>query len=252
MGEETTDSEETTTGATDGTVADGEGTTGTTEAVWGLRATLREIRLAERRFGRDEGSVRLVAVSKTHSAEVIAPLLSGGHRLFGENRVQEAMGKWPSLRERFSDLELRLIGPLQSNKAGEAVATFDAIESVDREKIARALAREMERRDRRLPVWVQVNTGEEPQKAGVPPRDAVGFVEICREMGHDVRGLMCIPPASENPGPHFALLAKLADEAGLPERSMGMSGDFAEGVRQGATSVRVGSAIFGMRGTAAG
>ena len=228
-----------------------DGTSETSEAVWGLRATLREIARAEQRFGREEGSVRLVAVSKTHAAGTIEPLLAEGHRLFGENRVQEAMGKWPALRERHAGLELRLIGPLQSNKAAEAVATFDAIESVDREKIARALAKEIEKQDRRLPIWVQVNTGEEAQKAGVPPREAVAFVEACRAMAHDVRGLMCIPPVDENPGPHFALLAKLADEAGLPERSMGMSGDFAEGVRQGATSVRVGSAIFGARGTPA-
>ena len=224
------------------------GADGATEAVWGLRACLREIGRAERRHGREPGSVALVAVSKTHDAATIAPLLEEGHRLFGENRVQEAMGKWPPLRERFADLELRLIGPLQSNKAKEAVATFDAIESVDREKIAAALMKEMERQDRRLPVWLQVNTGEEPQKAGVAPRDTLAFVETCHAMGHEVRGLMCIPPQDENPGPHFALLAKLADEAGLAERSMGMSGDFEEGIRQGATSVRVGSAIFGARG----
>ena len=221
-----------------------------TEAVWGLRATLREIERACGRFGREKGSVRLVAVSKTHPVEIIEPVIREGHRLFGENRVQEAMGKWPALRERHPDLEVRLIGPLQSNKAKEAVATFDAIESVDREKIATALMKEMEKQDRRLPVWLQVNTGEEPQKAGVPPREAVTFAETCRAMGHDVRGFMCIPPQDENPGPHFALLAKLADETGLPERSMGMSGDFEEGIRQGATSVRVGSAIFGARGNA--
>ena len=231
--------------------ATGDATGDATEAVWGLRASLREIARAERRHARAPGSVRLVAVSKTHPAGTIAPLLAEGHRLFGENRVQEAMGKWPGLRERFGGIELRLIGPLQSNKAKEAVATFDAIESVDREKIAVALMRAMETAGRRLPIWCQVNTGEEPQKAGVPPREAVAFAERCRAMGHDVRGLMCIPPQGENPGPHFALLAKLADEAGLPERSMGMSGDFAEGIRQGATSVRVGSAIFGARGTAA-
>ena len=218
-----------------------------TEAVWGLRATLREIARAERRYGREDGSVRLVAVSKTHPAEMIAPLLAEGHRLFGENRVQEAIGKWPALREAYPDLELRLIGPLQSNKAKEAVETFDAIESVDRSKIAKALIKEMEKQDRRLPVWVQVNTGEEPQKAGVAPQQTIDFAKECRDAGHDVRGLMCIPPAGQNPGPHFALLARLADEAGLSERSMGMSGDFAEGVRQGATSVRVGSAIFGAR-----
>ena len=221
--------------------------TGMSAAVERLGEVRDRIRRACERHGRDPASVRLVAVSKTYDADAIAPVIGAGQRLFGENRVQEAMGKWPALRERFPDVEVRLIGPLQSNKAKEAVATFDAIESVDRVKIAAALAREMEKGDRRLPVWCQVNTGEEPQKAGVPPREAVAFAAECRAMGHDVRGLMCIPPADENPGPHFALLAKLADEAGLAELSMGMSGDFEEGIRQGATSVRVGSAIFGAR-----
>ena len=212
-----------------------------------LNEVRHRIERACKRFGRDPADVNLVAVSKTYDADAIAPVIEAGQRLFGENRVQEAMGKWPALRERFPDVEVRLIGPLQSNKAKEAVATFHAIESVDRAKIASALAKEMEKADRRLPVWCQVNTGEEPQKAGVPPHEALAFVDECRSMGHDVRGLMCIPPADENPGPHFALLAKLADEAGLSELSMGMSGDFEEGIRQGATSVRVGSAIFGAR-----
>ena len=212
------------------------------------RGVVQSIQRAEARYGRSPGSVRLVAVSKTYDADAIRPVIEAGQRVYGENRVQEAMNKWPPLRERFPDLEVRLIGPLQSNKAKEAVATFDAIESVDRDKIASALIKEMEKQDRRLPVWCQVNTGEEEQKAGVAPGSAVAFVERCRAMGHAVRGLMCIPPAHENPGPHFALLAKLADEAGLPERSMGMSGDYEEAVRQGATSVRVGSAIFGARG----
>ena len=212
-----------------------------------LNEVRHRIERACKRYGRDPASVRLVAVSKTYDADAIAPVIAAGQRLFGENRVQEAMSKWPALRERFPGVEVRLIGPLQSNKAKEAVAAFDAIESVDRAKIATALAREMEKADRRLPVWCQVNTGEEPQKAGVPPREAVAFVEQCRAMGHDVRGLMCIPPADENPGPHFALLAKLANDAGLTDVSMGMSGDFEEGIRQGATSVRVGSAIFGAR-----
>ena len=211
---------------------------------------MNAIDAAAKRHGRDPGAVRLVAVSKTHDADAIEPVIVAGQRLYGENRVQEAMSKWPALRERHRGLEVRLIGPLQSNKAKEAVATFDAIESVDRDKIARALMKEMERQDRLLPVWCQVNTGEEPQKAGVPPSDAVAFAERCRAMGHDVRGLMCIPPADENPGPHFALLAKLCDEAGLAERSMGMSGDYGEAIRQGATSVRVGSAIFGARSAA--
>ena len=198
--------------------------------------------------GRAPGSVALVAVSKTYDADAIAPIIEAGQRVFGENRVQEAMGKWPALRERFPDLEVRLIGPLQSNKAREAVATFDAIESIDRHKIAAALMREMERADRRLPVWVQVNIGQEPQKAGVAPSDAVAFAAECAAMGHDVRGLMCIPPAGDDPAPYFARLAALAGEAGLAERSMGMSGDYEEAVACGATSVRVGSAIFGARG----
>ena len=217
-------------------------------------ASVREaIARAARDAGRDPSDIRLVAVSKTHEGDAIMPVIEAGQRVFGENRVQEAMAKWPALRERHSGseggdaLELRLIGPLQSNKAREAVAAFDAIESVDRPKIAVALMREMERAGRRLPVWVQVNTGEEPQKAGVAPGEAIAFARECVAMGHDVRGLMCIPPAEVNPGPHFALLAGLGREAGLPDLSMGMSGDYAEGVRQGATGVRVGSAIFGAR-----
>ena len=216
-------------------------------AVTRLQDMRERIARATAKAGRAPDSVRLVAVSKTYDVDAIAPVVEAGQRLFGENRVQEAMGKWPSLRERFGDLGVRLIGPLQSNKAKEAVATFDAIESVDRPKIATALMREMEKQDRRLPVWMQVNTGEEPQKAGVPPHDALAFVREVQGMGHDLRGLMCIPPQGENPGPHFALLAKLAEEAELFERSMGMSGDFEEAIRQGATSVRVGSAIFGAR-----
>ena len=218
-----------------------------TDRIEAWRGVVQSIQRAEARYGGTPGSVRLVAVSKTYDADAIRPVIEAGQRLYGENRVQEAMNKWPALREAFPGLEVRLIGPLQSNKAREAVATFDAIESVDRDKIATALIKEMEKQDRRLPVWCQVNTGEEEQKAGVAPGDAVAFVGRCRAMGHDVRGLMCIPPQSENPGPHFALLAKLADEAGLSERSMGMSGDYEEAVRQGATSVRVGSAIFGAR-----
>lgn len=223
-------------------------------AVRGMSAVERRAGVVERigaacrAAGRDPGSVALVAVSKTYDADAIAPVIEAGQRLFGENRVQEAMGKWPELRDRFDDLEVRLIGPLQSNKAREAVATFDVVESIDRPKIAAALMREMERADRRLPVWCQVNIGEEPQKAGVAPGEAVAFAREVATMGHDLRGLMCIPPADEDPAPHFARLATLADEAGLAGRSMGMSGDFEAAVRAGATSVRVGSAIFGERG----
>lgn len=203
---------------------------------------------AEGKASRPAGAVTLVAVSKTYDADAIRPVLEAGQRVFGENRVQEAMGKWPALREAFPGIELHLIGPLQSNKAAEAVATFDVIETVDREKIAAALAGEMTKQGRRLAAYVQVNTGEEPQKAGIAPREAVAFVERCRSVhGLDVVGLMCIPPADENPGPHFALLETLAKEAGVAKLSMGMSGDYETAVAFGATSVRVGSAIFGAR-----
>jgi PLP dependent protein len=169
--------------------------------------------------------------------------------VFGENRVQEAAGKWPGLKAEFPDLELRLIGPLQSNKAREAVALFDVIETVDREKIAAELAREIARQGRSPRLYVQVNTGSEPQKAGVEPREAVAFAARCRDVhGLVVEGLMCIPPFEENPGPHFALLEKLARQAGVEKLSMGMSADYELAVRFGATSVRVGSAIFGSRG----
>ncbi len=198
--------------------------------------------------GRSAEDVALVAVSKTFDGDAIRPVLEAGQRVFGENRVQEAQGKWPQLRETFSDIELHLIGPLQSNKAKEAVALFDVIESVDREKIAKALADEMEKQGRKLPCYVQVNTGLEPQKAGIDPRETVEFVKRCREVhGLDVVGLMCIPPLEENPGPHFALLEKLGREAGVAQLSMGMSGDFETAIGFGATSVRVGSAIFGAR-----
>lgn len=198
--------------------------------------------------GRDAGEIVLVAVSKTFEADHILPVIEAGQRVFGENRVQEAQAKWPALRARASDIELHLIGPLQSNKAADAVAVFDVIESVDREKIARALADEMQRQGKTLPVYVQVNTGLEPQKAGIAPDDVADFVALCRtELGLEVRGLMCIPPVDENPGPHFALLQKLALENDLPKLSMGMSSDFETAIGFGATSVRVGSAIFGHR-----
>lgn len=198
--------------------------------------------------GRPAGSVQLVAVSKTFDVDAIRPVIAGGQRVFGENRVQEAQGKWPVLKNETPGLELHLIGPLQSNKAADAVALFDVIETVDREKIARALSEEMKRQNRSVQVYVQVNTGLEPQKAGIAPDDAVAFVEFCRsELELPVAGLMCIPPADENPGPHFALLAELAGRAGLEKLSMGMSADFETAILFGATSVRVGSAIFGHR-----
>ena len=217
-----------------------------------LTLNLEEVRSriarAAREAERDPSEIALIAVSKMFPAERIAPLLQAGHRDFGENRVQEAASKWPELRERYEDVVLRLIGPLQSNKAADAVALFDVIESVDREKIARVLAAEMEKQNRPLPVYVQVNTGEEPQKAGVTPAEAVAFAKRCREdHGLAVEGLMCIPPQDEPPAPHFALLHELAREAGLSKLSMGMSADYEAAVSLGATSVRVGSGIFGER-----
>lgn len=213
-----------------------------------LKDVLSRIREAEAEASRVSGSVTLVAVSKTFEADSIRPVIANAQRVFGENRVQEAQGKWPALKAETSDIELHLIGPLQSNKATDAVALFDVIETIDREKIARAVAAEMTRQGRRLRLYVQVNTGLEPQKAGIAPDDTVAFVSLCRdEIGIDIEGLMCIPPADENPGPHFALLEKLASECGVKKLSMGMSGDFETAVQFGATSVRVGSAIFGSR-----
>ncbi|PZN15340.1 MAG: YggS family pyridoxal phosphate-dependent enzyme [Proteobacteria bacterium] len=206
------------------------------------------IAAAAREANRDPSSVKLIAVSKTFDAPEILPVIEAGHRLFGENRIQEAKAKWPALKERFPDLELHLIGALQSNKAKEAVALFDAIHSIDRPKIARVVAEEMNKQGRRLKLFVQVNTGEEPQKAGVMPREAADFVRQCQEeFKLDIAGLMCIPPADEEPSVHFAFLAKLASELGLKELSMGMSADFEKAIGFGATYVRVGSAIFGAR-----
>jgi pyridoxal phosphate enzyme (YggS family) len=206
------------------------------------------IAVAAREAGRDPHSVKLLAVSKTFDAEAIRPALEAGHRLFGENRVQEAKAKWPALREQYSGVELHLIGPLQSNKAKEAVELFDCIETIDREKIARTIATEIRRQGRHPRLLVEINTGEEPQKAGVYPAEAASFVAMCREnLGLEIAGLMCIPPADEEPAVHFAFLAKLAGELGLAEISMGMSADFETAIAFGATIVRVGSAIFGAR-----
>ncbi|MBD0414153.1 YggS family pyridoxal phosphate-dependent enzyme [Oryzicola mucosus] len=213
-----------------------------------LALVKNRIAQAESEAKRTEGSVVLVAVSKTFDAGHIRPVIEAGQRVFGENRVQEAQGKWPALKTEYPDLELHLIGPLQSNKAREAVALFDVIETVDREKIAAELSKEISRQGRAVRLYVQVNTGSEPQKAGIEPNDAVAFVERCRAVhGLIIEGLMCIPPADENPGPHFALLEKLARQAGVEKLSMGMSGDYDVAVGFGATSVRVGSAIFGQR-----
>ena len=197
---------------------------------------------------RGDNDAVLVAVSKTYNADIIQTVIDAGQRVFGENRVQESQEKWPDLKEKTQGIELRLIGPLQSNKAADAVALFDVIETVDREKIAKELAKEMAKQDRHPKLFVQVNTGNEPQKAGIDPREAVTFVARCRDVhGLTIEGLMCIPPADENPGPHFALLDKLATECGVEKRSMGMSADYDIALQCGATSVRVGSAIFGSR-----
>ncbi|MFB9953364.1 YggS family pyridoxal phosphate-dependent enzyme [Rhizobium puerariae] len=213
-----------------------------------LQDVRERIGAAERQAKRPKGSVTLVAVSKTFDAEHIRPVIAAGQRVFGENRVQESQGKWPGLKAETPNIELHLIGPLQSNKAADAVALFDVIETVDREKIARALADEMKKQGVTLRLYVQVNTGLEPQKAGIEPKRTAAFVEFCRkELGLTIEGLMCIPPAEENPGPHFALLAKLARESAVERLSIGMSGDFETAIAFGATSVRVGSAIFGAR-----
>lgn len=218
------------------------------DAVSRLGRVKAGIEQALKEAGRPEGQAILVAVSKTFDADSIRPVIKAGQRIFGENRVQEAQGKWPELKAEFPDLELRLIGPLQSNKAKEAVALFDVIETVDREKIASELAKEIAKQGRTPRLYVQVNTGLEPQKAGIDPREAAAFVARCRQThGLTIEGLMAIPPFDENPGPHFALLAKLAGEAGVDKLSMGMSGDYETAIAFGATSVRVGSAIFGER-----
>lgn len=209
-----------------------------------------EQRIAQAASGvkRDSRAIRLIAVTKTFEARDIRPVLEAGHRAFGENRVQEAQAKWPALRDAFPDVALHLAGPLQSNKAREAVALFDAIHSIDRPKIASAIAEEMARTGKRLQLFVQVNTGEEPQKAGIMPLDAPQFVRQCRDdLGLAISGLMCIPPVDEEPAVHFAFLAKLARELDVPDLSMGMSGDFETAIAFGATHVRVGSAIFGSR-----
>ncbi len=228
--------------------------TGQAEAEAAATGRLAEIEAkmakAAREAGREPGDVQLIAVSKTFGAPAIEPLLASGHRRYGENRVQEAKAKWPALKAQFPDVELHLIGPLQSNKAKEAVELFDAIHSIDREKIARAVAEEMKRQGKRLDLFIQVNTGEEPQKAGVLPREAAALVTLCREglgLELEIAGLMCIPPVDEEPALHFAFLAKLAGELGLKGLSMGMSDDFETAIAFGATHVRVGSAIFGSR-----
>ena len=218
------------------------------DAAQNLADVRAAISAAAEKAGRIAGDVTLVAVSKTHDAARIRPVLDVGQRVFGENRVQEAEAKWPELRADYPDVTLHLIGPLQTNKVKHAVATFDVIETVNREKLARALAKEFARVGKDLPVYIQVNTGAEPQKAGVLPEDADAFVALCRDdLKLKVVGLMCIPPVEEEPSLHFALLGKIAARNGLKNLSMGMSGDYETAVQFGATHVRVGTAIFGAR-----
>ena len=214
-----------------------------------LEAVRAKIAAAAREAGRDPAAVTLIGVSKTFAADAIRPVLAAGQRVFGENRVQEAAGKWPALKVDYPDVHLHLIGPLQSNKAREAVALFDAIHSIDRPKIAKAVADEMAKQGRRLDLFVEVNTGAEAQKAGVLPAETPAFLRLCREeLKLDIAGLMCIPPQDEAPAVHFAFLAKLARENNVAGLSMGMSADYEVAVNLGATYIRVGSAIFGHRG----
>ena len=218
------------------------------ETVANLQRVLGEIASAAREADRAPGDVRLVAVSKTHGPDRIRPVLQAGHRLFGENRVQEAAEKWPGLRAEFPDVRLHLIGPLQTNKVHQALGLFDVIETVDRPKLAREIAKEAEKTGHMPDCFIQVNTGAEPQKAGVLPEEADAFIESCRkEFGLPVKGLMCIPPLDEEPSLHFALLREVARRNDLAELSMGMSGDYPVAIAFGATLVRVGTAIFGAR-----
>jgi pyridoxal phosphate enzyme (YggS family) len=210
-----------------------------------LHTILARIDAARKAALAPAASTTLIAVSKTHGADQIRPLLEAGHRAFGENRVQEAQGKWPALRAQYPDIELHLIGPLQTNKVRDAVELFDAIHTLDRVKLADALRTELTRSGRSPTLFVQVNTGEEPQKAGVAPKDAPALIAAARDL--PLKGLMCIPPVDVEPAPHFALLAKIAMEQGLPLLSMGMSADFEMAIKFGATHARVGSALFGAR-----
>ena len=213
----------------------------------GLAGIRARVAAAEAAAGRPAGAVRLIAVSKVQPLERVESVLAEGHRLFGENRVQEAEGKWPALRDRFAGVELHLIGPLQSNKARAAFGLFDAIHTLDRPKLAQTLARLAQETGRCPPLFIQVNTGAEPQKAGVLPEQADGFVAAARALDLPVIGMMCIPPVDTPPDPHFAMLAEIARRNGLEGLSMGMSGDFEAAIAHGATHVRVGSAIFGDR-----
>ena len=208
---------------------------------------LNEIKIATQTAQRPENIVNLIAVSKTYEKNDILPILNAGQRLFGENRVQEAKQKWPELRNSYENIELHLIGPLQSNKAAEAVALFDVIQTVDRFKIVDAIHKEMTAQKRYPRIFVQINTGSEPQKAGIEPKETEHFLAYCKQKGMKIDGLMCIPPIDEEPMLHFSLLTKIADRFNLPARSMGMSSDYEAAIKCGATHIRVGSAIFGPR-----
>ena len=219
----------------------------------GLDDVRERLKAAAAMAGRKASAVTLVAVSKTFGPEAITPVIAAGQRVFGENRVQEAKAKWPALKAAHPGLELHLVGPLQTNKVEEAVKLFDVIETIDREKLARAVAKEMARQGSRPRLFIQVNTGEEPQKAGIGPRETDALVELCRsELGLQIEGLMCVPPIEEEAALHFALLRKIAERNGLKALSMGMSSDFETAIAFGATHVRVGSAIFGSREKAVG
>ncbi|WP_116597911.1 YggS family pyridoxal phosphate-dependent enzyme [Primorskyibacter marinus] len=213
----------------------------------GLSEIKEHIAKAEANAGREAGSVKLIAVSKVQPDDRVRAVLDEGHRLFGENKVQEAAGKWPGFREAFDGVQVHLIGPLQSNKTRQAMELFEAIHSVDRPKLAKTIARIAQEIGRCPDLFLQVNTGEEPQKAGVLPADADAFIDECRGLDLPVRGLMCIPPVDEAPSLHFSLLAKIAARNGLDGLSMGMSEDFEQAIALGATHIRVGSAIFGER-----
>ena len=216
-----------------------------------LQEITSKIEKAARIAGRKPSDITLIAVSKTRSGDEIRPLLESGHRVFGENRVQEAMEKWPALQADYREIELHMVGQLQSNKAAEAVALFDCIHSVDRPSLIKALAKEMDRQDRRIPCFLQVNIGEEPQKGGCDIAAVPRLLEQARELGIAVIGLMAVPPESTNPVPYFSLLAKLARDHGLTKLSMGMSGDFESAIKLGATHIRVGTALFGPRASQA-
>jgi pyridoxal phosphate enzyme (YggS family) len=223
-------------------------TAGNHDIAAALAAVRARIAAAAREAGRDPAEVSLVAVAKTHPADSIERAIAAGQRLFGENRVQEAQAKWPALKARYPDVRLHLIGPLQTNKLRDAIGLFDAIETLDREKLAQEMVRERDK-GRRLPAcYVQVNIGEEPQKAGIAPAEADGFIRHCRDaLALPVEGLMCIPPLDDAPAPYFALLAEIAARNDVDVLSMGMSGDYEIAIKLGATHVRIGTAIFGER-----